>query len=141
MRKRSTRFWIGLILIIVIYSLYNIYLVDVSYYQSIPRKLRHVGKLSVILMVYGTGTWALKDYFARWMLYLWHLLHLCIIGVLILIGLYDWSFGAISPALRNITGTLFEFLISPLIYLAMGIIGSKLVKPVSRADVAEAKSL
>jgi len=128
MNNQSKRFWIGLVLIVLIYSLYNVYLVDVSYYQNIPRKLRHVGKLSVILAIYGTGTWALKQVFSRWMQYLWHFLHISAILILVSIGAYDWVFGAIGAPLRNLTATMLEFLISPLIYLAMGIISIKLVK-------------
>ena len=115
MSNLNKRFWLGLILIILIYSLYNVYLVDVGYYLLIPRKLRHVGKLLVILSVYGTGTWALRPCFTRWMLYLWHFLHLAGISVLLAIGACDWLFGAVSAPVRNIAATLLELLISQLI--------------------------
>jgi uncharacterized membrane protein len=121
-------YWVGFIIIVIIYSLYNLYLVDVNYYQSIPRKVRHISKFICILSIYGTGTLALRKYTAAWMMYLWHLIHVVIITLLLLIGLYDWCFGEISVQFRNVAGTLFEFLISPVIYIAVGILNSKFVK-------------
>jgi hypothetical protein len=118
-------FWGGFIIIAIIYSVYNLYLVDVNYYQSIPRKVRHICKFITILSIYGIGTFALKKYTTEWMMYVWHLLHIIIIGLLLLIGLYDWSFGELSAQLRNVVNTLFEFLISPVIYVAIGILNSK----------------
>jgi len=132
--KRSY-FWAGFILIVVIYSLYNLYLVDVNYYQSIPRKVRHICKFLTILSIYGTGTFALKKYTAEWMMYIWHLLHIIIIASLLLIGLYDWCFGEISVQARNIANTLFEFLISPVIYIAVGILNNKFGRSDSSTQV------
>jgi hypothetical protein len=123
--NKQVWYWAGFIIIVIIYSLYNLYLVDVGYYQSIPRKLRHIGKFLAILSIYGTGTIALKKYTADWMMYLWHLMHILIITLLLLTGIYDWSFGEISAQFRNIANTLFEFLISPVIYIAVGILNSK----------------
>jgi hypothetical protein len=128
--NRRLYFWGGFIIIVVIYSLYNLYLVDVNYYQSIPRKVRHICKFAAVLSIYGIGTFALKKHATEWMMYIWHLLHIIIIAVLLLIGLYDWSFGEISDQFRNVANTLFEFLISPVIYIAVGILNNKF----SRAD-------
>jgi hypothetical protein len=126
--KKRTYFWVGFVTIVVIYSLYNLYLVDVDYYQSIPRRVRHICKFAAILSIYGIGTFALKKYTAAWMMYIWHLLHIIIITLLLLIGIYDWSFGEISVQFRNVANTLFEFLISPVIYIAAGILSSKFGK-------------
>jgi len=133
MPKLSKRriYWIGFIVIVIIYSLYNLYLVDVTYYQSIPRKVRHIGKFVSILTIYGTGTLALRKYTADWMMFIWHMVHIIIITLLLLIGIYDWSFGEISAQFRNVANTLFEFLISPVIYIAVGILNSKFSKGVN----------
>jgi hypothetical protein len=118
-------YWSGFIIIVVIYSLYNLYLVDVDYYNSIPRKVRHISKFLSVLSIYGVGTFALKKYTAEWMMYVWHLLHIIIISILLLMGLYDWTFGELSVQFRNVANTLFEFLISPVIYIAVGILNNK----------------
>ncbi len=118
-------YWIGFIIIVIVYSLYNLYFIDVNYYDSIPRKLRHVEKFIPILVIYGVGTFTLKSYTADWMMYIWHLVHIIIIALLLIIGIYDWTFGEVSAQIRNVIGTLFEFLISPLMYIAVGILNSK----------------
>jgi len=126
MSKLSNRqiYWIGFIVIVVIYSLYNLYLVDVGYYQDIPRRVRHVGKFAAIITIYVTGTFALRKYTADWMMFIWHLVHIVIIVLLLLIGSYDWIFGELSSRMRNVANTLFEFLISPLIYIGVGILNT-----------------
>lgn len=117
-------YWIGFIVIVVIYSVYNLYLVDVGYYQDIPRKIRHIGKFVAILTIYATGTFALRKYTADWMMFIWHLVHIVIIVLLLLTGAYDWIFGELSFRMRNVANTLFEFLISPLIYIGVGILST-----------------
>lgn len=126
MRKLSNRhiYWIGFIVIVVIYSLYNLYLVDVGYYQDIPRKMRHVGKFAAILTIYATGTFTLRKYTAEWMMFIWHIVHIVIIVLLLLAGIYDWMFGGLSIQMHNLANTLFEFLISPLIYIGVGILNT-----------------
>jgi hypothetical protein len=127
MQKLTNRqiYWAGFIVIVVVYSLYNLYLADVTYYRSISIKLRHVLKFLLILVIYGTGTFALKRYTPLWMMQLWHLIHIVIIVLLLMIGVYDWGVGKIPISFRNIADTLFEFLISPLIYIAVGILSVK----------------
>lgn len=126
MRKPGNRqiYWIGFIVIVAIYSLYNLYLVDVGYYQDIPRKVRHVGKFMAILTIYATGTFALRKYTTEWMMFIWHLVHVIIIALLLLIGIYDWILGSLSVQVHNMANTLFEFLISPLIYIGVGILNT-----------------
>ena len=123
--NRRAWYWGGFILIVIIYSLYNLYLVDVNYYNAIPRKVRHICKFLSVLSIYLVGTYALKKYTADWMMYVWHLLHVIFISTLLLMGIYDWSFGELSDQTRNIANTLFEFLISPVIYIGAGILNNK----------------
>ena len=115
----------GFLAIFLIYSLYNIFLLDVNYYNEIPRKIRHLNKFIVILLVYGIGTYTLKKYTANWMMQVWHLLYIIVIAFLLLIGAYDWIFGIISDQLRNIASTFLEFLISPIFYAAMAILNNR----------------
>jgi len=128
-------YWAGFIIIVIIYSLYNLYLVDVGYYQDIPRKVRHIGKFAAIVIIYATGTFALKKYTADWMMYTWHLVHIIIIILLLLIGIYDWSFGEVSAQVRNVANTLFEFLISPVIYIGVGILNTAFNRAAKKRQV------
>ena len=117
---------VGFIAITLVYSLYNIFLIDSSFYWSIPRKFRHFNKLILILIVYGIGTYALKKYTVGWMMQIWHLVHIIVIFSLVLIGMYDWYFHTVSLQLRNIANTFLEILISPMLYICIIILNRKL---------------
>lgn len=119
-------FWSGLLAIIIVYSVYNIFLVDASYYFFIPRIIRHISGLVCVLIVYGIGTYALKKYTVGWMMQIWHLLHVFLILLLLLISILAWGWAPLPYQLHNIASALHEFLISPVLYVAMGIINSRL---------------
>lgn len=119
---------IGLLAIVVVYSLYYLCLVYVSYYDAIPRKVRHINRLLSILIVYGIGYWSFKKYNVKWIRMLWNAIYFTVVILLVLIGLYDWSLGPASMQVRNIAKTLHEFLISPVLFVAILIINKTLVK-------------
>jgi len=119
---------LGLLAIAIVYSLYNICLVYVSYYDDIPRKVRHINRLLSILIVYGIGYYSFKKYGVKWISDIWNVIYFAVVIILVLIGLYDWSFGPASMQTRNIAKTLHEFLISPVLYVAILIINRTLVK-------------
>jgi len=118
---------IGFLAIVIVYSLYNLYLVDVNYYDQIPRKLRHIARLVSILIVYGIGFYTLRQYMQPWVVSLWNIIYLFAATLLILIGIYDWSTGGAASQVRNIANTLHEFLISPVLYIALYIIHDRLL--------------
>ena len=124
--SKYSYFLVGLFIIIVIYSLYNIFLVDVTYYTEIPRKVRHVFKFTAILLVYGIGTYFLRKNSVSWMMQIWHVIHIVVIFFLLVIGLLDWSYGITNQQIRNIASTFLEILISPVLYVGMGIVNSRL---------------
>ena len=117
----------GFIAIVVVYSLYNIYLVDVSYYNQIPRKIRHITRFLSIVIVYGVGIYTLKKYMEGWVNGLWNSIYLIATVLLIFIGIYDWSIGGASSQVRNVANTLHEFLISPVLFVVLFIIHDKLL--------------
>ncbi len=125
--NRKAIFFIGLFAIVIVYSLYNIYF-DLTSVPDIPGKWKHVNKLFFVLIVYTIGTIALKKYTVVWMMQIWHLVHIVFISLLLLIGAYDWYNGSITDQLRNIANSVHEFLISPVLYVSMGIIQARLLK-------------
>jgi hypothetical protein len=44
------------------------------------------------------------------------------------VGVYDWTFGMVSPQVKDMTVTMQEFLISPVLYVGMGIINNRMNK-------------
>lgn len=125
--SRTHIFLLGLIAIVVIYSLYNIYF-DLTSVPGIPGKWKHINKFVFVLVIYGTGTLALKNFTVQWMMLIWHFIHILFISVLLLIGFYDWYHGSITSQVRNLANSLQEFLISPVLYLCMGIVQYRLFR-------------
>ena len=118
----------GLIAIILVYTLYYMMFVYVSHFNDIPRKERHISRLISILIVYGIGFYAFKKYDVKWIRSIWNFIYFAVIIVLILIGIYDWTFGPASMQTRNIAKTLHELLISPILYAGILIVNRILVK-------------
>lgn len=113
---------IGLFAITAVYLLYNIFLVDASYYEDVPRKIRHLSRMLSIILVYGIGYYSFKNYGEKWIIDIWNIIYFTVVPLLILIGIYDLSFGPASVQLRNISKTLHEFLIAPVFYVTILII-------------------
>ncbi|MBU1374101.1 MAG: hypothetical protein KKG25_06845 [Bacteroidetes bacterium] len=122
----KTIFIIGLVLIAIIYSVYNMYLIDSDFYWTISRRIRNFNKILLILLIYGIGTLSLKNYLFDWLIFIWHMIHIVCLSILILIGGYDWLFGVVGEQLKNITNTLMELLISPLFLICFYIINNRL---------------
>ncbi|MFM6953680.1 MAG: hypothetical protein ACKOWL_01685 [Sphingobacteriaceae bacterium] len=60
------------------------------------------------------------------MSYLWHFVHLTLLFLLVSIGLYDWFLGMVSQEVKDFTSSIQEFLISPVLYVGMGILNKRL---------------
>ena len=119
-------FWIGLSGIVLVYSLYYLLLRDSGHFYAVPRKFRHVYKLLTVAWVYGIGSWSLERMKALWMYGLWHLVHLVLIGFLIVLGCIDWGIGGLPFGWKHIAASIHELLISPVLYVAMVIVNTRL---------------
>ncbi len=123
-KKYSNARYIGaLMVILVLYTAYHLMLGDNKAAEAIPRKWRHFYRFGVVLAVYGAGTWGLGRQREKWLLNLWHLIHTTLITGLLLIGVWDWGIQPVSYAVRRLGNSIHEFLISPLLYLATGLVG------------------
>ena len=120
--------WVGgLVVILIVYTLYYLYFVDHQGYYDINRKLRHVIKFFATVSVYLLGTFHLGKIRQSWMNMLWHTIHLSLLCVIMGIGIYDWTFGMVGDAIKTMAATFQEFLISPVLYVGMGILDERLV--------------
>jgi hypothetical protein len=121
-QREGRRFYlIGLTVIVLLYILY--YLVFVyDVFLIVPMRVRQLIKLGYIFVIYGTGVWALRKDTARWIMKIWHLLYGSTFLFLILLGVFDWRLGHTSLAVREVAGNLHEFLISPVLYIAIGLL-------------------
>lgn len=120
-------YFLGLAGIVIIYCSYSlVFLYGYSDYITVWAK--HVVKFGTILLVYAIGTYALKNYVEGWMLKIWHFCYIVIMFFLLFIGFWDLISWIESVQVHNIANSLDEILISPILYIAMGIINSRLAK-------------
>ena len=127
-RKERSRFIMGLIIIVIIYSAFYIYFADSENALLIPRKIRHIIKFGTTILVYAVGSFHLGQLHQKWMGMLWHIIHISLLVTITSIGLYDWTFGMVSQSTKDLAQSMQEFLISPVLYVGMGILNSQFKK-------------
>jgi hypothetical protein len=125
-RNRKLFFWIGLSAIVLLYALYYVFFLY-GIALSMPLRGRHVVKFLFIAAVYLAGAFCVRRFAAPWMLRIWHGVYLLILVLLVLFGVYDWLIARTALELRGIADSLAEFLVSPILYVAMGIMGRRAV--------------
>ncbi len=122
------KFWIGFIIIQIIYTLIYLFFKDASYVALIPRKIRHVIKFIVLITIYLVGVWHLALDKISWMKTLWHLIHISGILFLLFLGAYDWLIHPMPMFMREIMDAVNEFLIGPTLFVGMGLLQQFLLK-------------
>lgn len=115
----------GLIILVVIYTLVYIFIYEANYFIELTRYNRYFFRYLILISVYLTGTYHLQFDKSRWMYSLWHIIHILGILVLTFFGFYDFFISPTSYQVRVFLSQVNEFLISPLLYFAMGILSGK----------------
>lgn len=127
-RKNKQNWYIGLLIIFLIYSLFYIFFVENDEIILVNRKLRHAIKFLTTFSVYLIGTFYLKKLHETWMNNLWHIIHIGGLFILIFIGLFDWIIFPTPIAIRHFANIIQELLISPVLYVGMSIMNKTLEK-------------
>ena len=132
-KSDKLRFIMGLVIIFILYSCYYIFIAEHRDTAMLPRKMRHFISLLFTVAVYFAGTLHLGKLKAIWMSKFWHMVHISGLCIITGIGLFDWLFleGNTIPRLSIFARSIQEILISPLMYLAMGLLNNLLTKPVN----------
>lgn len=125
-KNKRYNWGIGLILICIIYTLFYVYFQENNTIKLVPRKIRHIIKFGTTFFVYLIGTYFLGKIKVNWMQQLWHFIHLSLLGILIIFGIYDWMINPIPKSVREISMVLQEFLISPVLYVGMSLLNAKM---------------
>ncbi len=127
-KSDKVRFIFGLIFIIIIYSWFYLYFMENKNTLPISRKMRHVITFLTTITVYLVGTFHLGKLKDTWMSSIWHFVHISGLCIITFLGLFDWLISEISLSLRDFALTVQELLISPVLYVAMGLINKSLNK-------------
>ncbi len=122
------KFWMGLFIILFIYTIFYLFFKDVNYVALIPRKLRHIIKFIVLITIYLVGVWHLSLDKITWMKTLWHLIHISGIVFLVFLGAYDWLIHPMPIFMREVMDAVNEFLIGPTLFVGMALIQNFLLK-------------
>jgi hypothetical protein len=122
------KFWMGLIIILIIYTLFYLFFKDTNYVALIPRKIRHIIKFVVLITIYLVGVWHLSLDKITWMKTLWHLFHISGIVFLVSLGAYDWLINPMTQFMREVMDAVNEFLIAPTLFVVMGLLQKFLLK-------------
>ena len=119
---------LGLAVIVVIYSLYSVFLTTTVYLQHTPRLVKVGLKLFCIVLIYLSGYFSIRNYGTKWVRDIWNLIYFITTAILILFSLFNWLFDPSSLPLRNLAKAFDEFLISPLLFIAIVIISQVFVR-------------
>jgi hypothetical protein len=125
-KSDKVRFIAGLILIGIIYSLFYIYFLENKDVAALSGFLRHGISFGATLTVYFIGTSHLGTLEDKWMSSLWHFVHISGLIILTGLGLFDLFIADISFNMRRFALTILEFLISPVLYVGMGLLNRSL---------------
>jgi hypothetical protein len=96
--------------------------------KSLDRILQYFIKFLFTLFAYLIGSYHLGKLKDEWMSFLWHFIHISGLCIITSIGLYDWQISDISLSTLLFAASIQEFLISPMLYLAMGLLNRSLNK-------------
>lgn len=127
-KSDKVRFISGLIFIIIIYTWYYIYIAENRAITYIPKRLIHLIGLITTFAIYFIGTFHLGKLKDKWLSSLWHLIHISGLAIIVVIGLYHWLISEITLDTKHFARGVQEILISPVLYVAMGLINKSLNK-------------
>lgn len=94
--------------------------------SQIPRKIRHVIKFTTTIAVYIIGSFYLGQIKEKWMSRLWHIVHIALLCIITSFGLFDWFINPLSQSTKDLVQSMQEFLISPVLYVSMGVLNNKI---------------
>ncbi|KJD36589.1 hypothetical protein PW52_02785 [Tamlana sedimentorum] len=128
-KSDKVRFIAGLILIVIVYSWNGLFFITENQeWMKLPKLTFHLIRFGVTIVVYFIGTYHLGKIKESWMSTIWHLVHVSGLIIITSLGLFDWFIMEIPRALKSFAHNVQEILISPVLYVAMGLLNKSLNK-------------
>lgn len=120
--KTRLFFFIGLLATAILYSAYNLYVLDPYIYADMPRTTRHIYKFGAIILSWLIGYLTFRKTAPEWLIQLWNILFATGLTILIILALYDAIIHPLPPGLRQPISTFHEALISPIPFVVLGLL-------------------
>ncbi|WP_299554841.1 hypothetical protein [Seonamhaeicola sp.] len=127
-KSDKLRFILGLVFIIIIYSCYYVFFVENRISASLSKRLVHFIKFAITVLVYIIGSIHLGKLKDQWLSTLWHFVHISGLLIITSIGLFDWFIADTSLKVKLFARSVQEMLISPILYVGMGLLNRSLNK-------------
>jgi len=118
----KSAYWIGLAVISVFYAVFYVYFRYSAFYNMTARQMRVV-KFAFVALTFSVGWLGLRKGAVGWAARFWAMVFGSLLLVLVLLGLYENYFARLPVELRMVLDDLVEFLVSPALYVALGILG------------------
>lgn len=120
--KTRLFFFTGLLASAILYSAYNLYVLDLNVYDYMARDTRHIYKFASLIIAWLIGLAAFRKTTPAWLLQLWNILYAAGLAILLLFAAYDSFIHLLPPNLRDTISTFHEALISPIPYVVIGLL-------------------
>src|ERR1700761_4157210 len=110
--NRSPRlyFILGLLASIILYTAYNLYILDPYVYERMGRSTRHIYKFGSIILSWLIGYLAFRKFSPTWVLQLWHFLFAAGLLLLLILAAWDILINPLPPYLKQPVSTFHEAL-------------------------------
>lgn len=116
-------YWTGLMLLLMAYTaLQFVYYLPAS---SLPKMINRSGLSPLwflLVIVYVAGSLILRQTGVAWLNAIWHLVHISLITFALAVLVYGRLAGSVPIGVSAAVRPIMEFLISPILYLAMGLL-------------------
>jgi len=116
-------YWTGLMLLLLAYTaLQFVYYLPAS---SLPKIIKKSGLSPLwflLVIVYVAGSVILRQTRVAWLNAIWHLVHISLITFALAVLVYGRLAGSVPIGVSAAVRPIMEFLISPILYLAMGLL-------------------
>ncbi len=121
--KRKIYYFAGLLAIALVYSFYYIYILDPQFIATSAQITRRILRVISCFLVYGIGLAAIRQGgLPYWLIRTWHILYGTGLLIVVLCGLCAGWVPFYRQTFLDLTFTFLEFLISPVLYVIVGII-------------------
>lgn len=116
-------YWTGLVVLLVGYLLLQL----LYFYptDALPEAVKGFPLSPVwclLAVVYLAGGWILNQVGVRWQLVVWHVVHIFLISYAMTVLAVGRFIGSVPYSILSTVRPILEFLISPVLYIAMGLL-------------------